>query len=155
MNMTGVKSLLGRITDISAEIPDKHPEVQLLVGIPVHELIKRLTLLIATVTIDRRVDEWKLQDLARISCRYRSDSEQKEQAVEADAASLRLMIRTALQKRLEEARVSMSSSSLSWPRTKTTPTKGTLPESMSGYTFPTMIGARPDWKWESSIARIG
>jgi len=58
MDVAGVKSLLSQIADVSIDdISARHPEVQLLMGVSVDELVRRLTLLIAADIVDRRI-EW-------------------------------------------------------------------------------------------------
>jgi len=62
LDVEGAKSLLSQISDVPVErIPDRHPELQLLIGISVDMVIERLTLLVDIAVVDRCVDQWALQ----------------------------------------------------------------------------------------------
>ena len=90
MDVVGAKALLSRISNgehpnsvtrklhlpsrflavAAAEIPDEHPEVQLLVGISADELVERLILLVDIAHIDQCVNNWKLEVLPTLSDTY-------------------------------------------------------------------------------------
>ena len=90
MDVVGAKALLSRISNgehpnsvtrklhlpsrflavSAAEIPDEHIEVQLLVGIPVDELVEWLLLLVDIAHIDQCVNNWELEVLPTLSDTY-------------------------------------------------------------------------------------